>query len=146
MPIITQYPKRATMWPHDDTVTVGNVLVGAAPAGTAAAYFGYWTTGTAAINDERTNSFYVAAGTYTITIRYIKAGSAGIATCYVDGVSIGTADMYAAATAEGATLFTGIVIATDGNHQFKIKATSKHASSSGYKMFMEVYSVKQASD
>lgn len=147
MPVYQQYPKRAVMWPHDDTITAGDTtFVGATPSGTASSMFSYWTQSTAALNDERTNGFFVAAGTYTITIRYIKATSAATLTCYVDGTSIGTADMYAAATAEGSTVFSNVSITTPGWHQFKIKATSKNASSSNYKMFMEVYSVKQSSD
>jgi len=138
-------PKRATIWPNTDRVVAGNGIVGSGPDGTTYCRFSYWTQSAPAINDERSNSFFLRAGTYTFRLRGLTTSTAGIATIYIDGVSQGTIDMYAAAAASGAGTLA-ITVTTDGYHTLNIKMASKNASSSNYNCFAECYDIYPAAE
>ena len=138
-------PKRATIWPNTDRVVAGNAISGSGPDGTSYARFSYWAQAAAAINDERSNSFFLRAGTYTFRLRGLTTNAAGIATIYIDGVSQGTIDMYAAAAASGAGTLS-ITVVGDGYHKLNIKMASKNGSSSNYSLFAECYDIYPAAD
>lgn len=142
---IASFPKRATIWPHTDTVITGNAISGAGPDGTAYCRFSYWSQSASAINDERSNSFVLAAGSYTFRLRSLRTTSAGIATVYVDGVSQGTIDFYnGSADSYAGTL--AITVVGDGYHKLNIKMATKNGSSGGYTLYPECYDIYPSAD
>lgn len=88
---------------------------------------------TAAINNSVTfNNIKTSPGTYTLRVMAQKQPEGAIVTVYVNGASVGTYDQYKVAPASANDLFTipGIILTSSSSIEFK--ATSKHASSSGY--------------
>lgn len=138
-------PKRATIWPETDRVVAGNAIAGSGPDGTSYTRHSYWAQSAAAINDERSNSFFLRAGTYTFRLRGLTTNAAGIATVYVDGVSQGTIDMYAVSAASGVGTLS-IAVLTDGYHTLNLKMASKNGSSSNYNLFAECYDIYPAAE
>lgn len=146
MPVLApRPPKRATIWPNTDRVVAGNAIAGSGPDGTSYCRFSYWPQSAAAINDERSNSFFLRAGSYTFRLRGLTTSASGIATIYIDGVSQGTIDMYAGAAASAANTLA-ITVISDGYHTLNIKMASKNGSSSNYSLFAECYDIYPAAE
>ena len=85
-------------------------------------------------NDEVTYLVGLFAGTYRFTLLYHPANDQGIMDVQLDGVSVGTIDLYnASGSFNTQASIDGIVIATGAWMTLKLKMSTKHASSSGYK-------------
>jgi hypothetical protein len=102
---------------------------------TAAAWFNgfFYNTGSAQ-NDEITFPVVLSAGTWTLTVLFDRNTDRGIATFALDGSSVGTVDMYGTSLVNQVGTIAGISVAADGKKILSMKAATKNASSSAYRL------------
>jgi len=126
-------PSRVTLWADEATVTVGSALV-RATLGFWAPYGTQSYQGTAALNDARTTSFYLAAGTYTFFTIGIADSNRGQVALYLDGVAIVTGQEWYNATSNTLSTLsvTSVTVTGNGRHILKSVVTGKNGSSGGY--------------
>lgn len=137
------FPTRAVIWPGTDLVTAGGALTGANPSA-APTFYSYWYQ-TEAQNNERTNAFDLAAGSYTFQCWFYRITSGGIVTIYVDEVSQGTIDTYGTAVPNTSGTLA-ITVVGNGRHKLRIKTATKNASSSNYGFYPQIYNIYPAAD
>lgn len=138
-------PERWFLWHPAAIVVTGNALVYTVSATQWGN--GYAEQSTPAINDEFSQSFYLAAGTYNFYALGVTFTDCGITTWSIDGGSIGTMDWYSTPAAFNALKsITSITIATSGYHKLTGKAATKNASSTNYKQLLTHYYFRQATD
>ena len=92
------------------------------------------TAGDADVNDYAEWSVCLGAGTYTFTAIGQTAADAGIVTYALDGASLGTADWYSAGTVANVVKQLTSLTVAGGVQTLRATVTSKHASSSDYRM------------
>ena len=108
----------------------------------AAQYKNGWWTNTGNQNDEITYETALEAGTYSIFLVTITNSDQAILTITLGGVAAGTIDCYSAITAFSVTKsLTGIVLSTSGTQTLNIKAATKHASSSAYRVRLSTIAI-----
>lgn len=141
------FPKRATLWHEDSTVTSGN---GITVAVTADQYYNFRAYQDAAADgDTFTQSVTLAAGTYTMTILGSKGNTRGIIDWTLGGVSIETGqDWYdaAAATYNDVETVTSISVTNPGTYVLQGTVNGKNASSTDHYVVLTKISFKQSSD
>jgi hypothetical protein len=75
----------------------------------------------------------IPAGTYQLKLRYKAYTSRGKCTVKVDGTQVGgTVDQYASATAYPTATLGNVTFAAGGTHTITLTVNGKNASSSGY--------------
>lgn len=84
-------------------------------------------------------SFHVAAGTYTVQIIRPSFASSGSYDWTIDGVSIGASDVAYGAGAFYNTVvqYTSVAL-TAGDHTLRCTVNGKHASSTDYRLLMQM--------
>ncbi len=83
--------------------------------------------------DNFTILAYLAAGTYTLRVLYTGAGSYGIVDIDVDGVQVGSYDGFnPPVTYNNVLNITGIVVATPGIKDIRVRVHGKNPASLGY--------------
>lgn len=125
------YPKRATMW-HDESLFIAGGAVTRNSISLTHPYTTRTFTTTPAVDDEFTNSFSVASGTYTLSQLGVSGTNRGIITWFIDGVSQGTTDWYNATLVEGVVKTLSVTVVGDGYHKISGKLATKNASSTDY--------------
>jgi len=129
----------ATVGPaHIDIVGWGNVKAASTSLNRVQSA-SFLTGGSGQVTGSALNNYYtwdvpLIAGTWTITVIYDKDTNGPITTASLDGVDLSpTVDAYAASSSyNNVVQWTGISVATGGIKEFKLRADSKNASSSGY--------------
>lgn len=141
---VMAYPTRAEMNHLTSTVLNGNALQWL--SNSAQVLGGSTRQNASAVNDEWTNQFFLAAGTYTFYIIGIRQAGGGSLDLWVDETSWAQLDFYAAATGTNFVFSGSITIATDGIHKLRGKVVGKNPSSSGYVANISVMYFKKAAD
>lgn len=133
----TYAPRYVDIWPW--TAVYSSVGTWARNMTAGGLGLGYWDNNTSsALNDESVWNVALDAGTWTATFIYYRLTNAPIITAYLDSTSLGTVDMYGSAATDTVATITGITVATAGVYAFKVKATSKNGSSSGYRQLWQM--------
>lgn len=141
-----QLPTRATLWHEDSTVTVGGAI---APATSGVYnYESVWLQSPAANGDTFTQAFWLAAGTYTMSIRYSGDTGRGKCTFSIDGTSIGTIDFNQGVfTANAIAYITPFTISSSGYHTLRgVVAQGFLGVAQGYLIPLSKMSIYPASD
>lgn len=103
---------------------------------------GWWTQAAPAQDDSWTFKVSMSAGTYTFMFLGLQAADAPILHVYDGATQLGTVDTYATSYAYSVPLkATGLVVASSGLKDLKIAAESKNASSSGYKVYAQMFAL-----
>lgn len=140
-----QFPKRATLWHDEAIVTVGNALLNA--LNVSQIYALYVFQSTAALNDAFTQSFWLAAGTYTFSALGVTSTTAGQIDWYIDGVKVVTLqDWYVASPAFNVVKTATVTVIGDGWHQLKGIVSAKNVSSGGYNLNLTKYWFRPSAD
>jgi hypothetical protein len=132
---------------------LANIITGAAltNAQDSTFFYGFYSyQGTAAQNNEFSNAFVAAAGTYSLyTIGY-SGPNRGIVHWYLDDedTAFTTQDWYNAGYVknDSRTSTDAMVVKTDGKHRLRGKIETKNASSSDYGMVLTAYSFYPSTD
>jgi hypothetical protein len=131
IPTSASYPRRATIWADELTVLAGNALTVSAQTAQTHDLLAFRTF--PAAGDSETGSFFLAAGTYTLSILTQKNNDRGIADWYIDDVKvISGQDRYNATLVVNFVYTQTVTIATSGNHILKMVVTGKNAASSNF--------------
>lgn len=136
------YPTRAEMNHLTSTVLNGNALQWL--SNSAQVLGGSTRQNAATLNDEWTNQFFLAAGTYTFYIIGIRQAGGGLLDLWVDETFWSQLDFYATSTGTNFVFSGSIAIATDGVHKLRGKVTG--TSNSGYVANISVMYFKKATD
>lgn len=141
----TDLPGRADFFHDEATVLVGNALAATIDTGQIMNYFARQSA--SANGDSFTQSCFLRAGTYTLSIEGQTNTANGILDWYLDNVAAITGqDWYAAAQNKNVVKTGTITIATDGYHVLKAIVNGKNGSSSGYNIDLTRYWLRQAID
>lgn len=140
------YPLRATMWHDQATVTVGGSIYNAHDSSQDHAK--YVRINPANNGDTFSQSFVLAAGTYTFCVLGCQGTTSGKMDWYVDDVLIASGEDWYYNPVTQNTLFThtGVTITGDGRHVLKGIINGKNASSSGYYANLTKYWFQPAAD
>lgn len=131
--VATSYPTHATLWHDEDVKTVGNAFTYVLDALQAYATYTWQTA--SANGDAFSQTFMLAAGTYTFYVLGLRGTSFGSINWTVDGTLIAVQDFYNGSGAYNFINSQGSVsIATSGRHTLVGTITGKNGSSSGYDM------------
>jgi len=130
-------PTRVTMWHDESTVTAGNAIANVVDTGSR--YCTYSNQNTAADGDTFTQSFLLAAGTYSLCVLGSTFTSRGKIDWYIDDVKVvSLQDWYAASLGINTIKTVGsIAVVGNGRHVLKGVINGKHASSSSYFMLLQ---------
>lgn len=131
--MVTEYPNNAVMWHDQSIILAGNARTTVFDANHRYNYLMYQNA--AANNDEWTNGFVCAAGTYSINFLTITDADRGMLDVYVDDVSVATGlDFYLASVVRNTVISASGIVLTAGYHTLRCKVNGKHASSTGYRI------------
>lgn len=142
---VDMLPTRAVCW-HDES----NILAGAALTKTANAlqrhtFYAYQNV--AGNGNTFTQSVFLRAGTYTLTILGITENDSPLVDWYFDGVIVASAqDWYSAGTTYNVEKNVTVVVSFDGKHVLKGVVNGKNGASSAYALRLTRFAFKQASD
>lgn len=127
-------------WIIDVPSTAWSATTGPGTIAQAAVHWGSYFTSTDAQNEYSEWKVWLPAGTWSLVAITSNYSFSGILTATLDGgASLGTIDTYQG----GASYFnnlgtiTGIVVPTTGIYTLRLKAATKHASSSGYESYIQ---------
>lgn len=139
-------PTRAEMWHKDSIVTTGNAIVN--NFNTSQMYSSFSAQTAAQNGDTFTQSFMLAAGTYTLVFFGITSTDRGKIDWYIDDVKVvSLQDWYATPAAFNITkTVTSISVVGNGRHVLKGVVNGKNGSSSAYIMVLTRIDVIPASD
>ena len=140
-------PIRATMFHDEATALAGNAI--AITVSTTQPYNYYAAQSTAAQNDAFTQSFYLAAGTYTFSVLGVTAVNCAQVDWYLDGTRFVTAqDWYSGSSVFNVIKTTSsVTVATTGRHQLKgIAATRNGSNTTGWFLDLTKYWFNQSAD
>lgn len=139
-------PTRGEMWHDEATVQVGNALAVVLDSNQINNMYIYQNA--AANGDTFTNSCFLRAGTYTLSIIGQTANDQGIVDWYLDGgLIVNGQDWYSAGTTRNVIkTASGLVIPDDGYHILKGSINGKNGASSNYFLRLNKYWFKQAAD
>ncbi len=142
---IAVYPKRATMWIDESTVTVGAAN---ATVNDSSQIYGFYTyPSTSANGDTFTISFVLASGTYTFSILGITSTNYGKIDWYIDGVSVISAqDWYSSSVIYNVIKTASVTVSGDGYHTLKAVINGKNASSTSFNYVLTKVWLKPSSD
>lgn len=127
------YPVTATLWRDEDVVTVGNALISTVDAAQLYAFTAYQNA--AANGDTFTHKFFLAAGTYTLSVLGITASDAGKIDWYLDAEGspqISGQDWYAGGTTRNVIQTASITVTGSGVHTLKGVLNGKNGSSTNF--------------
>lgn len=85
--------------------------------------------------------FYItcrAGSSITVSVLTQQINNAGILTLYLDGTLFGTTDLYSAVTVKATLVAHSVGPISAGDHTLAFKVLTKHASSAGYIMFLNL--------
>lgn len=95
-----------------------------------------------ALNDEVVYKIRLAKGTYTLKTIHLTTTTQGIYTIFLNGDVWAVIDGYSGGAVQNAIeTSAGLTVATGGSFDFKIKVTSKHASSSDHQCAISEMSI-----
>lgn len=151
MPIVvSNLPKRWTGW-HDESIATSsspNFTTAHDGSQNYATYSYIADAGNGADGDTFTQSVFLAAGTYTLSMLGITTTSGPKVDIYLDGVlALAGIDWYSGSTTYNVTKTGSITLATDGYHVLKFVTNGQNASGDGKRLlYLTKFSMKQASD
>ena len=93
--------------------------------------------------------WYVAldSGTWTLTEIGIDGPDCAIQTITLDGVGIGTIDWYdTSATSNIVKQIAGFTVSDPGIYELKTKAATRHASATGWRMYIQLITLTSTGD
>lgn len=130
-------PATASLLFDEATALVGDlVLVGeeATVIGDFQAYtFVMLNAATHADADSFAQSFFLAAGSYTLSVRGLSGSNRAKVDWYIDNVlAVSGQDWYSASFVRNVVQTASVTVTTDGRHTLKAVVNGKHASSSDY--------------
>lgn len=134
--LYNELPQRASLWHGESLVTTGNGI--AMVTATSQLYNLGAAQNPAADADEFTQSFILAAGTYTLRILGQSGPGKGKIDWYLDGQLIATGqDWYAASDTHNVIKsVSNVQIAEGGRHVLTGTVNGKNGSSSGYQIWL----------
>jgi hypothetical protein len=131
------------MYHTSATVLAGNALTGSPISNlNQYPYDSFVRQSAAALNDEFKNSCYIPPGTYELRVMGDAGTAMGIVSWYINDTLVGTQDWYSASDSDTPVVktLTGIWL-PGGWTTVKGKVTNKNASSSGYQLPLNKYSL-----
>lgn len=138
-----EYPTRAYIWA--DEMYVNNLTRALTIDGLQIANMYQTTFGNN--GDFFTAGFFLAAGTYTVTVVGVTNSSFGKADWLVDGASATTGqDWYSASITRNVIKTFSLTIAAGGYHTLQVTVNGKNASSSGFTLGFTKIFIVSASD
>jgi len=141
------FPQRATMWHGEATVITGNALTLAIDTASMFNYAYYQNP--CANGDSFSNSFFLKAGTYTLSVLGLTANSYGKIDWYIDGVKVvSLQDWYSSSTTKNVIKTASVTVVGDGYHQLigTINGHNGSTSSPHYNMALTAYWLKPTAD
>ncbi len=142
----TDLPTRADCWHDESTVISGNAL---APTVDAAQTYAHYVYQNASANGNIfTNSVFLRAGTYTLSVLGETTVNSGLADWYFDGAPIVSGqDWYSGATARNVVKTSAsFTVADDGYHVLRGTVNGQNGASGGYDLLLTKMWFKQAAD
>lgn len=142
-------PQRATMFHDQATVITGNAIVKVYVVGFTGVNsnaLNYASQNASANGDSFSNSFFLKAGTYNFTALGVKNTNCGKIDWYIDGVKVVSQDDYYGALSLNELFTHSVTVVGDGYHKLVGTINGKHASSSGYHMYLTRYWFAPATD
>lgn len=143
-------PTRATLWHDESTVTAGNAL--ATTLTTSQSYNQYSNQNAAANGDAFTQSLWLRAGTYTLSVLGITQNDGGKIDWYLGTSSSSLAlvasgqDWYSVATTYNVKQTATITVPEDGYHVLKGVVNGHNAGSAGYAVRLTKITFAQSAD
>lgn len=142
---VVPLPRRATMWHDEATITVGNAL--SPEQNDSPLYNFYALQRTSANGDTFTNSFFLASGTYTLSVLGQTASGNGTIDLYIDDVLVASGfDWYSGSTVWNVKKTATVTVIGDGYHVFKGVTNGHNGGSSGYEVVLTKYWLKPSAD
>ena len=134
-----------TFWQIESTKEVGAAFaLQMATTFTSIPIYGYqYFQNAPAINDQWSQTFSMAAGSYALSAIGLTATNRGIISWYVDGVLQGTMDYYANPGLTNTIKSISVTILTTGTHTIRGILASKNASSTDYFCTIQQFWLKQ---
>lgn len=142
---MTGIPITAMFWQLAATKEVGNVfslIQNSGYSSTGSLYMYQYYQNPAAINDQWSQQFTMASGSYALNVLGYTAPDRGIITWYIDGVSQGGTDFYESPGLANAIKTINVTITTTGTHTIRGILSTKNAGSAGYYCTIVQYWIK----
>ena len=141
-----KFPTRCTLWHDEATILAGNGFVKTFDASQP---YGFFTRqSTAAQNDAFSQSFYLAAGTYTFSVLGAHGPLRAMVTWYIDGESaVANQDWYNGSGAFDITKTASVTVRGDGWHHLRGLVNTRNGSNvTDWQMTLTKYWFKPTSD
>lgn len=137
-------PVSKTFWQIESTKEVGTVFgLQMATSFTSMPIYAYqYFQSPAAINDQWSQTFTMAAGTFALSAIGLTAPNRGIISWYVDGVLQGTMDYYANPGLTNSIKTISVTILTAGTHTIRAILATKNAASTDYFCTLQQFWIK----
>ncbi|HEY4723983.1 MAG TPA: hypothetical protein VII92_19170 [Anaerolineae bacterium] len=142
----TDLPTRADCWHDESTVISGNALAPTVDAGQTYAHYTYQNA--SANGDIFTQSVFLRAGSYTLSVLGETTANSGLADWYFDGAPIVTGqDWYSGATVRNVIKTSAsFTVADDGYHILRGTVNGQNGASGGFDLKLTKMWFKQAAD
>lgn len=142
----TDLPTRAECWHDEATILVGNALTIA--VNTSQPYNDYAYQNAAVNGDSFTQSVFLRAGTYIMSILGVTGNNRGKVDWYLDGTLIVSGqDWYTAGTVYNVVVtVANVVVPFDGYHVLKGSINGANVASGGYALYLTKLWWKQTAD
>lgn len=95
-----------------------------------------------ALNDELDFDIFAENGIKVLQLLHVTTTTGAIVSVYLDDVLQGTIDFYTATGLYNQTYYFALNVVGTGKHSLRLKATSKHPSSSAYTMYLTHLRIK----
>ena len=129
-PIDQEFPKQTTLLFDEFVVEVGNSKQTNLQSNQFYNFFSFQNP--AALNDQSSRQFFLAAGNYTLNILGTSSTNRGISQILIDEVVQGTLDWYAAKNTQNVIKTLTVTVPSDGTHKLTCKASGKNVASTDY--------------
>ena len=142
----TDLPTRADCWHDESTVISGNALTRTIDAAQTHNLYVYQNA--SANGDIFTQSMFLRAGTYTLSVLGETTANSGLVDWYFDGAPIVSGqDWYSGATVRNVVkVSASFTVASDGYHVLKGTVNGQNGASGGYDLKLTKMWLKQAAD